>query len=95
MCLLACGINFICRLKTGTLQIHSPMLYSISNVPSWDRAVAGLLRMYGAEVLCKFPIMQHVLFGSCLSFEKDDEAQSEEVRRALSITPQLYQEHKY
>ena len=29
----------------------------------------GLVKMYRAEVLCKFPVIQHVKFGSVFSLE--------------------------
>lgn len=88
--MLASSVNFVCSLKTGHLQVHSPYLFSISRSSSWDMAVLGLTRMYGAEVLCKFPVMHHVLFGSVLSFDPADPKKSEIARQALFISPQLY-----
>lgn len=49
----------------------SPMLYDISGVPTWQRTHAGLVRMYRAEVLGKFPVIQHFLFGPSLPWPGD------------------------
>jgi serine/threonine-protein phosphatase 2A activator len=45
------------------------MLYDISVVPNWSKVNAGLLKMYRAEVLGKFPVVQHLKFGNLLPFE--------------------------
>ena len=74
--LLVDAINFVEKVKTGPLEVHSPYLYSLSKVPTWERATKGLFKMYGGEVLSKFPVMQHVLFGGLLPI---DEAPAEVV----------------
>jgi hypothetical protein len=64
------AIKFIHRMKTGPFHEHSSFLHHISTLPSWSKANGGLLKMYEAEVLNKFPIVQHVLFGRILKFQK-------------------------
>ncbi|KAH7938727.1 hypothetical protein HPB51_028756 [Rhipicephalus microplus] len=61
-------IEFICKVKSGPFHEHSNQLWNISAVPSWAKINAGLIRMYKAEVLGKFPVVQHALFGSLLPF---------------------------
>jgi len=61
------GIQFIKALKTGApFAETSPMLNDISHLGEWSRICAGLLRLYEAEVLSKFPVVQHILFGTIL-----------------------------
>lgn len=43
---------------------HSPILWDISQLPSWARANEGLLKMHRGEVLGKLPVVQHLAFGS-------------------------------
>jgi serine/threonine-protein phosphatase 2A activator len=65
------GKNLYCRalrrimeLKSGPFNEHSPMLFDISaNVKTWAEVHEGMLRMYRGEVLLKFPVAQHFLFG--------------------------------
>ncbi|EMR08295.1 hypothetical protein PNEG_03139 [Pneumocystis murina B123] len=56
-------IRFINSIKTVSLRWHSPMLDDISIVKQWKNVNIGMLKMYKAEVLSKFTIMQHYLFG--------------------------------
>lgn len=61
-------IDYIMHVKTGHFGEHSPQLWNVSAVESWIKINAGLVRMYQRELLAKFPVVQHVLFGSLMSF---------------------------
>ncbi|KAJ2760032.1 Serine/threonine-protein phosphatase 2A activator, partial [Coemansia nantahalensis] len=60
-------IRFIMEVKRGPFFEHSRQLYDISGVHSWEKINHGLAKMYRAEVLGKFPVVQHLPFGSLLS----------------------------
>uniref|UniRef100_A0A8C6T805 Serine/threonine-protein phosphatase 2A activator n=1 Tax=Neogobius melanostomus TaxID=47308 RepID=A0A8C6T805_9GOBI len=60
-------IKFINEMKTGPFAEHSNQLWNISAVPSWAKVNQGLIKMYKAECLEKFPVIQHFKFGSLLS----------------------------
>ncbi|KAF0482348.1 Phosphotyrosyl phosphatase activator [Gigaspora margarita] len=62
-------IKYIREVKKGPFHEHSPLLYDISEVPNWTKVNSGLMKMYIAEVLKKFPIVQHFVFGSLLPFK--------------------------
>ncbi|XP_011876000.1 PREDICTED: serine/threonine-protein phosphatase 2A activator [Vollenhovia emeryi] len=59
-------IEFISQVKIGPFAEHSNQLWNVSAVSSWSKVNSGLIKMYQAEVLAKFPVIQHVFFGSLL-----------------------------
>ncbi|CAL1544464.1 unnamed protein product [Lymnaea stagnalis] len=63
------AIKFINQVKTGPFAEHSNQLWGISGVATWSKVNSGLIKMYRAEVLAKFPIVQHFLFGSLLTLD--------------------------
>ncbi|KTW31893.1 peptidylprolyl isomerase RRD1 [Pneumocystis jirovecii RU7] len=60
------AINFINDVKQGPFFEHSPYLYDISGVEHWKKVNQGMLKMYYAEVLGKFPVIQHFPFGNVI-----------------------------
>jgi len=57
------AIKRINELKSGPFEEHSPLLNDLANIPSWKKVNSGLLEMFKGEVLGKFPVAQHFLFG--------------------------------
>jgi len=66
------AIKFINKVKTGPFSEHSNQLWGISGVATWSKVNSGLIKMYRVEVLSKYPIVQHFLFGSLLTLEPSD-----------------------
>jgi serine/threonine-protein phosphatase 2A activator len=65
---LAC-VKFVLEVKTGPFSEHSPILAQSGDAESWAKVHQGMLRIYFTEVLGKYPVMQHFLFGSILPFD--------------------------
>ncbi|KAL6709983.1 Serine/threonine-protein phosphatase 2A activator 1 [Coniothyrium glycines] len=69
------AIGFIYDVKKGPFWEHSPILYDISGIKAgWAKINKGMIKMYNAEVLSKFPVVQHFPFGSLFSWEHDPNA---------------------
>ncbi|CAN6608026.1 serine/threonine-protein phosphatase 2A activator 1 [Trichomonascus vanleenenianus] len=67
------AINFINQMKRGPFHEHSPILYDVTAVPTWHKIHRGMVKMYVAEVLGKFPVVQHFVFGNVFYPWKDQE----------------------
>lgn len=68
------AIGFIYDVKKGPFWEHSPILFDVSGVTAgWAKINKGMIKMYNAEVLGKFPVVQHFPFGSLFAWEKDPE----------------------
>ena len=89
------AIQFIYDVKRGPFWEHSPVLYDISGIKDgWGKINKGMLKMYAAEVLGKFPVVQHFPFGSFFRWEPDPEAQragrsvhAQEQPRSMDVPP--------
>jgi len=69
------AVGFINDVKTGPFWEHSPILFDISGVRfGWGKINKGMIKMYNAEVLSKFPVVQHFPFGSLFNWERDPSA---------------------
>ena len=72
------AIQFIYDVKRGPFWEHSPVLYDISGIKDgWAKINKGMLKMFAAEVLGKFPVVQHFPFGSLWCWEGDPLAKVE------------------
>jgi hypothetical protein len=66
------AILFIKKIKSAApFSETSPMLNDISSLGDWTKVTAGLLRLFQGEVLGKFPVVQHIVFGSIIKSEWD------------------------
>lgn len=62
------ALKYITSVKHGPFAEHSNQLWNISSVQTWNKVNSGLIKMYHAEVLLKFPVVQHILFGNLIDF---------------------------
>ncbi|GAW21997.1 hypothetical protein ANO14919_115290 [Xylariales sp. No.14919] len=69
------AIGFINDVKKGPFWEHSPILFDISGIKDgWGKINKGMIKMFNAEVLSKFPVVQHFYFGSLFSWDQDPDA---------------------
>ncbi len=61
------AIQFIHKVKKGPCGAFT-RFERFSAMPTWTKIASGLIKMYRAEVLDKFVVMQHFLFGRLLPF---------------------------
>ncbi len=82
------AIGFIYDVKTGPFWEHSPILFDISGIKSgWGKVNKGMVKMYNAEVLSKFPVVQHFYFGSLFSWDQDPTAKAVPTNVHLASQP--------
>jgi len=71
------AVAFINDVKKGPFWEHSPILFDVSGIrDGWGKINKGMIKMFNAEVLSKFPVVQHFPFGSLFSWETDPNAQT-------------------
>ncbi|KAL2874991.1 Serine/threonine-protein phosphatase 2A activator 1 [Colletotrichum sp. CLE4] len=69
------AVGFINDVKKGPFWEHSPILFDVSGVKDgWGKINKGMLKMFNAEVLQKFPVVQHFTFGSLFAWDQDPHA---------------------
>ncbi|KAG7101682.1 Serine/threonine-protein phosphatase 2A activator 1 like [Verticillium longisporum] len=69
------AVGFINDVKTGPFWEHSPLLFDISGIrDGWAKINKGMLKMFAAEVLAKFPVVQHFPFGALFAWDRDPDA---------------------
>lgn len=60
------SLSFVMTVKKGPFHEHSPILYNIAAAKSWQKVARGLWRMFGDQVMGKWPVVQHFWFGGVL-----------------------------
>ncbi|KAK3384238.1 Phosphotyrosyl phosphate activator protein-domain-containing protein [Lasiosphaeria ovina] len=69
------AVGFIRDVKTGPFWEHSPILFDVSGIrDGWGKINKGMVKMFNAEVLSKFPVVQHFRFGALFSWDQDPDA---------------------
>ncbi|KAK4189369.1 Serine/threonine-protein phosphatase 2A activator 1 [Podospora australis] len=83
------AVGFINDVKKGPFWEHSPILFDISGIKDgWGKINKGMIKMFDAEVLGKFPVVQHFPFGSLFEWELDPAAEDKHVERSVHLANQ-------
>ncbi|KAK3316400.1 serine/threonine-protein phosphatase 2A activator 1 [Apodospora peruviana] len=83
------AVGFINDVKKGPFWEHSPILFDVSGIKDgWGKINKGMVKMFNAEVLSKFPVVQHFPFGSLFSWDTDPNAVNVPVVRSVHMTNQ-------
>ncbi|XP_969405.2 serine/threonine-protein phosphatase 2A activator [Tribolium castaneum] len=80
-------IQYINSVKSGPFAEHSNQLWSISGVSSWTKINGGLIKMYKAEVLSKFPVVQHIVFGSLFTLRPMEQSSGMMTAKTSMVPP--------
>ncbi|OHT01780.1 Serine/threonine-protein phosphatase 2A activator [Tritrichomonas foetus] len=65
-------IEYLYESKSGPFSQHSRILYSLSRIPDFEQIHQGMMKMFHAEVLNKFVVVQQFGFGTILQWNEDD-----------------------
>jgi serine/threonine-protein phosphatase 2A activator len=66
-------IDYIYSVKKGTFAEHSRMLYSLRNLPHFQKLNGGMIKMYRGEVMDRFLVVQHFRCGFVLKWSEEDD----------------------
>jgi len=66
LCDVLFAVIDVSQVKVCSFAEHSPMLNDITAVKTWQKVNEGLIKMYKAEVLGKFAVVQHFIYSSWL-----------------------------
>jgi serine/threonine-protein phosphatase 2A activator len=61
-------IDYIVSVKKGSFSEHSRTLWSLRNLPHFQKLNGGMLKMYAGEVMDRFLVVQHFRCGSVLKW---------------------------
>lgn len=84
------AVGFINDVKKGPFWEHSPILFDISGIKDgWGKINKGMIKMFNAEVLSKFPVVQHFYFGSLFSWDTDPDATTTPTRSVHMVNQHI------